>query len=269
LLLGSSSTQLSTLSGTTAGQVPVWSATGFTLGTTGSGLPAGGSDGHVLIKSGSGYNWVAIDPSASVNGKPFTFTHSSGGIQMNQSSPISVNSGGLGQITPTTGALYILENITTPTKFIPLTGSPGQMLAWDGGKWAVTDGFSRQAYTGSRAVNLPVGTVVALSGTGLNSADFTDILRSNAFGVIQASSSGVNIVQTSNEVIVAFSSSTPAASVITGSVFYVSSSGTASLYSDITGTVAGRYATQIGYLNRKDGANHFIILQPRVFGLVY
>lgn len=184
---------------------------------------------------------------------------------MSQSSAISINSGGLGQITQTTGALYVLD--TVASKFVPVTGSLSQSIAWDGTKWVADNGFSRRVYDSATTL-LPVSTVVALSSSGLTAADSNDRLKSNAFGVVQASGSKI-IVQTSDEVRVAFSTRQPAAAITTGSVFYVSSSGTASLYEDITGSVAGRYATQIGYLNRSGSDGSFIILQPRVFGLVY
>jgi hypothetical protein len=266
LLVGSSSTQLSTLSGSaaTVGQVAAWTANGFALQVTGSGLPSGGSDGHVLIKSGSGYKWVAIEPSSSVVNKPFTFLHSAEGISLSQSSAISINSGGLGQITQTTGALYVLD--TAASRFVPIVGTTNQFLAWDGAKWAATNGFSRQVYTSATPV-LATTQVVALSG-GLVAASATDRLRANGFGVIQNSSSAGYVVQTSGEALVAFSSSYRNL-LVTGSEFYVSSSGTASLYEDIAGTTSGLYATQIGYLNRISGSSHFIIISPRPFGFVY
>lgn len=114
---------------------------------------------------------------------------------------------------------------------------------------------------------LAVSQVVALSG-GLVAADASNRLRANAFGVIQASSSAGYIVQTTNEIAVAFSSSNRSL-LVTGSEFYVSSSGTASLYEDIAGNSGGVYATQIGYLNRVVGTNYYIIISPRPFGLVY
>jgi hypothetical protein len=216
--------------------------------------------------------------SASVNGTVLSVALNSGSVNFNS---VTVALGASGSI-PLVAALNASSSILVSSSSLSGTvnidlnktlsgltsvSSTGLTGSFSGSGTALTNVASSLIYT-TAAPALAVTQVVALSG-GLVAATAADRLRANGFGVIVGSSSATGYtVQTNNEALVAFSSSNRSL-LVTGSEFYVSSSGTASLYEDITGSVDGRYATQIGYLNRVSGSNYYIIISPRPFGLVY
>jgi hypothetical protein len=220
----------------------------------------------------------------SVNGTVLTIALNSGSVSFNGVTASLGASGSIPLVSSitVTGSSDYLTGIYASSSSLSgavnlalnktLSGFTSVSSSWFTGSFsgsgvALTNVASSLVY-GSANPALAITQVVALSG-GLVAATATDRLRANAFGVIVGSSSATGYtVQTNNEARVAFSTNNLSL-LVTGSEIYVSSSGTASLYEDITGSAGGRFATQIGYFNRRVGSDYYIIISPRPFGLVY
>lgn len=216
-----------------------------TTGVISSSLSSGGGLSTVnttgnLQGDGSAGSPVALKANISLTSVTASLSGDGSGITGLQSSQLSdFNSAVDARITN-------IPNASLQNSSITINGSSVSL----GGTVTVADA-STMTFT---AAGFSAGDVVALSGS-LVKADYSDSMKSNAFGVVSAVSGNTVTVRVFGEV------TTNGASNYAdiGTLVYVGANGAVTNYA---GVGSGKYLTQIGIIS----SSGKIIIQPRIFG---
>jgi len=248
LLVGNGTSPVGVIAPGSEGQIltvvsGVWAAAnnaGGNGGVGGAGISAVSSSGN-LQGDGTSGSVLALKDDISLTTVTASFSGNGSNITGLASSQISDFN------TSVDARITNIPNAALQNSSITINGSAVSL----GGSATIAD----QSYMQFTASGFAVGDIVSLSGS-LVKADYSDNMKSNAFGAVSAVS-GTNVTVKVFGEVTALSASLVSA---VGTPMYVGPSGSVVQYTAIP---VGSYITQVGYISPSSGK---VVLQPRVFG---